>query len=129
MTSSPTCGASAASAHSISGRPRYAIRPLSTPPMRRPWPPAMMTPAMRAVPKPSAAADIQVEAVGAVAGARAFPLLDPFRRDVRHGLVAPRFQQQPVAAAAGGDEPAAAVIGEQQAQLAAHLAGLDAGGW
>src|SRR5574340_1374138 len=106
MTTSSTCCASAASDHSISGRARYSIRPLSAPPMRRPWPPARTTAATRS------ATGIQVEAVGAVAWARAFPLLDPFGRDIRWGLVAPRLHQQPVAAYFARGEAKAAVIGQ-----------------
>src|SRR5688500_5278344 len=44
MSTSSTCGASRSSAHCAMGLPRSVCRPLSTPPMRRPWPPARSSP-------------------------------------------------------------------------------------
>src|SRR5918997_7213252 len=44
MSTSLTCGRSRSSAHCAMGLPRRGCRPLSTPPMRRPWPPASSNP-------------------------------------------------------------------------------------
>src|SRR4051794_15593348 len=44
MMISETCGARRASTHSTIGLPRSGCRPLSTPPILRPWPPASTIP-------------------------------------------------------------------------------------
>src|SRR5699024_4971255 len=47
ISSAPTWSRSASSVHATSGRPSTSTSPLSTPPMRRPSPPASIAPVMR----------------------------------------------------------------------------------
>src|SRR5438105_4522336 len=132
----PTCGASRMSACMASGMPRCICRPLSTPPMRLPRPPARMRPVMSSLAMAMLAADVMhfdapfaARGIGRhgtaqlrVAVVAALPDVADGRGDLFVGAAAAQQRAQVVAAggeqaqeqlAFGGQARAVAVVAER----------------